>query len=62
MITANSKIFTTDVFGNSSGLSANDQANKNTEIVEQFYSEYPMIKMNTLGVKIPSNQRTVKGK
>lgn len=62
MTIANSTIFTTTVFGNSSGLTAQEQANKNTQTVEQLYSEYPIVKMNTRGVVVPSNQRTIKGK
>jgi hypothetical protein len=62
MTISNSKIFTTTVFGNSSGLSSQDQSNKNTETVEKLYSEYPITKMNTRGVVVPSNQRRVKGK
>jgi hypothetical protein len=62
MTTSNSQIFTTQVFGNSSGLTAEEQATKDTEVTEQFYGQYPLVKMNTRSVTTPSNQRTVKGK
>jgi hypothetical protein len=57
---SNSQIFTTTVFGNSSGLTQEQLNQKNTETVEMVYQERIISKMNNRQPIVPSNQHIAK--
>jgi len=57
---SNSKIFTTSVFGNSSGVTAEELNRKSTETKELVYQEQVVAKMNNKKPIVPTNQRLVK--
>jgi len=59
-MTANSAIFTTSLFGTSSGLTADDQTAVNTATQETFLSKTNTSNMKTTVPQIPSNQRYMK--
>lgn len=59
-MTANSSIFTTSLFGTSSGLTANDQAALDTATQETFLGKTSTSNMGTTIPAIPSNQRYMK--
>jgi hypothetical protein len=57
---SNSQIFTTTVFGNSSGLTQEQLNQKNTSTIEEIYNERIVSKMNNLRPRVPSNQQIAK--
>lgn len=57
---SNSQIFTTTVFGNSSGLTQEELNQKNTETIELVYQERIISKMNNRQPIVPSNQKLAK--
>jgi hypothetical protein len=59
-MTANSSIFTTSLFGNSSGLTADEQAALDTATQEIFLKKTATSNMGTTIPAIPSNQRYMK--
>jgi hypothetical protein len=59
-MTANSSIFTTSLFGTSSGLTADDQAALDTATQETFLRKTSTSNMGTTIPAIPSNQRYMK--
>jgi hypothetical protein len=59
---SNSKIFTTSVFGNSSSLTSEELAAKNTKTVQEYYGQYQLLKMNSVLPNVPSNQGIAKDK
>lgn len=59
-MTANSAIFTTTLFGSSSGLTAADQAAVNTATQETFLSKSSTSNLGTTIPTVPSNQRYMK--
>jgi hypothetical protein len=59
---ANSQIFTTTVFGNSSSQTVSEIENKNTSTIELVYQQQGMTKMNHKQPSVPTNQRIAKDK
>lgn len=59
-MTANSAIFTTSLFGTSSGLTANQQAALNTATQETYLAKTSTSNMGTTIPPVPSNQRYMK--
>ncbi len=59
-MTANSTIFTTSLFGTSSGLTAADQAAVDTATQETFLAKSSTSNMGTTIPVVPSNQRYMK--
>ena len=59
-MTANSAIFTTSLFGTSSGLTANQQAALNTATQETYLAKTSTSNMRTTIPPVPSNQRYMK--
>ena len=59
-MTANSAIFTTSLFGTSSGLTANQQAALNTATQETYLAKASTSNMRTTIPPVPSNQRYMK--
>jgi hypothetical protein len=57
---SNSQIFTSTVFGNSSGLTREEMNQKNTETIELVYQEQVVSKLNNQRSIVPSNQRIAK--
>lgn len=57
---SNSQIFTSTVFGNSSGLTREEMNQKNTETIELVYQEQVVSKLNNRRSIVPSNQRIAK--
>jgi hypothetical protein len=62
MIQSNSKIFTTTLFGKSTGDIAANLSNKNLTTQETYLSSSGISNMGTRLPKLPSNQRIAKGK
>lgn len=59
-MTANSTIFTTSLFGTSSGLTAAEQAAVDTATQETFLAKSSASNMGTTIPVVPSNQRYMK--
>jgi len=59
-MTANSKIFSTTIFGTSSGKTADDQAAYNRATQEEFLKSTTTSTIGTTLPKVPSNQRIMK--
>ena len=59
-MTANSSIFTTSLFGSSSGLTAPEQAALDTATQETFLAKPSTSNMRTTIPPVPSNQRYMK--
>ena len=59
---SNSKIFTTTVFGNSSGQTAQELAAKDRATQEKYLSTSTTSSMNTRVPRVPSNQRIARNK
>jgi len=59
---ANSQIFTTTVFGNSSSQTVADLQDKNTSTIEAVYKQQGMTKMHHKQPTVPTNQRIAKDK
>lgn len=57
---SNSQIFTTTVFGESSAMTAQELAQKNTATVEQYLRSYSDSNMRTKIPVVPSNQKIAK--
>lgn len=62
IMTANSQIFTTTIFGNSSGLTQAEINAKSTETKEKVYQDQINSKLNNRRAIVPSNQQIAKGK
>jgi len=61
-MTANSAIFSTTVYGDSSGQTANELATKAKQTKEQFLGTYPESNLRSTLPTVPSNQRIAKDK
>jgi hypothetical protein len=59
-MTANSTIFTTSLFGSSSGLTAAEQVALDTTTQEVFLAKTGTSNMGTVIPPVPSNQRYMK--
>jgi hypothetical protein len=59
-MTANSQIFSTTLFGNSSGLTAEQQANKDRLTQEKYLKSTTTSSMGTTVPRVPSNQKIMK--
>ena len=59
-MSANSAIFTTTIFGTSSGQTAEEQSAQNTKTQEQYLARTSTNNLKTRVPKIPSNQRYMK--
>jgi hypothetical protein len=59
-MTANSKIFSTTLFGTSSKNTAEGLVAKNTATQELYLSQYNSSTLGTTIPKVPSNQRIMK--
>jgi len=59
-MTANSQIFSTTLFGNSSGLTAEQQANKDRLTQEKYLESTTTSSMGTTVPRVPSNQKIMK--
>lgn len=60
-MTSNSKIFSSSVFGTTSGLTAEEAASKITSTEETYYNQYSTVNLQTKKPTIPSLQKTIKG-
>jgi len=58
----NSTIFTTTIFGNSSGLTKEELVDKDTSTIETYLSNFSDSTLRTKVPIIPSNQRVAKDK
>jgi len=58
----NSAIFTTTIFGNSSGLTKEELVDKDTSTIETYLSNFSDSTLRTKVPIIPSNQRVAKDK
>jgi hypothetical protein len=59
-MTANSQIFSTTLFGNSSGLTAEQQANADRLTQEKYLEATNTSSMGTTIPRVPSNQKIMK--
>ena len=59
-MTANSNIFSTSVFGNSSGKTADDQAAQDRMTQEMYLQSTSSSTMGTTVPRVPSNQKIMK--
>ena len=59
-MSANSAIFTTTIFGTSSGQTAEEQSAQNTKTQEQYLARTSTNNLKTRVPKSPSNQRYMK--
>jgi hypothetical protein len=59
-MSSNSSIFTTTIFGNSSGSTAEEQASKNTKVQETFLLANSYNTTKTKLPRVPSNQGKAK--
>lgn len=57
---SNSTIFTTNVFGTSSGKTQEDQCNTDRETQEKYLQSVSTSTMGTIVPKVPSNQQIMK--
>jgi hypothetical protein len=59
---ANSEIFTSTVFGTSSGMTAKEMSDKNRTTQESFLAQNSASSLRTQMPRVPSNQRIAKDK
>lgn len=62
MTVANSSIFTSQIFGNSSGKTSEELSIADTTAQEQYLKQLPINKIGTALPVVPSNQRIAKDK
>jgi hypothetical protein len=61
-MTSNSQIFTSSVFGKSSGKTAAELTEINTSTQEQYFQQFTGTSLKTKLPRVPSNQGIAKGK
>lgn len=61
-MTSNSAIFSSQVFGNSSGATAEELSANNTKTMETFFAQSTITKINNRHPMVPSNQHIARDK
>jgi hypothetical protein len=61
-MTANSQIFSSSVFGNSSGLTSDQLSENNRKTQEKYLGSSTASSMSTRVPRVPSNQRIARDK
>ena len=59
---SNSAIFSTAIFGTGSGDTAANLIAKTTQVIESYYNNQGLTKLNNKKPIVPSNQKVAKGR